>query len=337
MKTIFCDGIFDLFHHGHLKHLQQIHRYFDDTIYLIVGVINDNVSTKYKRTPILSEKHRLKILESCIYVNKVILLDSLIISDSMMKQYQIDYVVHAFADPSDMTKQHDFYSIPIKQDKFIALEYNQGISTTSIIQQSNLSWKDIWENKGKVESENLMLLNGWELTDFNPSRFVKKVVSLLKIKNNHHILEMGCGAGALAKELKQYIQSNNYFGVDASRSLIHKHLQIFGHTVINFNATDTIFKDNYFDFSICNSMLEYLKDMEQLNQVIHELERVSIKGVYFGSVRFVARSEKTSKHIYDGDYQHFVVPKQYFIDNGYTIILSDYGTSERYDAFKIFV
>ena len=49
MKTIFCDGIFDLFHRGHLRHLEKIRQHFDEPIYLIVGVTNDVNSKKYKK------------------------------------------------------------------------------------------------------------------------------------------------------------------------------------------------------------------------------------------------------------------------------------------------
>ena len=335
MKTIFCDGIFDLFHRGHLRHLEKIHQHFDEPIYLIVGVINDNVSTDYKRKPILPEKHRYNILKSCLYVNKVILLDCLHINQDFMEKYNIDYVVHSFADSSDKDNQFQYYSIPIKNNKFITLDYNQGISTTTIITDSGLSGKDIWEKKGTVDTQDMMLLNGWESTEFRPEQFVKKMIELLNIHPSDIILEMGCGAGALAKEFDLFISPENYMGVDASRSLVHKHLEFLDHSVLHFNANDTIFKTNYFDFTVCNSMLEYIRSQDELHQVVQELERVSKKGVYFGSVRFVSRTEKTKKNIYDDEYQHFIVPKQYFIDRGYTITYPDYDENERYDAFKI--
>ena len=55
MKRIYCDGIFDLFHMGHLKHFEKIVNLFDESIVLIVGVISDNVATNYKRKPIVSQ------------------------------------------------------------------------------------------------------------------------------------------------------------------------------------------------------------------------------------------------------------------------------------------
>lgn len=336
MKTIFCDGIFDLFHIGHLKHLEKINQYFTEPIYLIVGVINDTVSTYYKRKPILTENIRYEILKSCVYTNKIILLDSLIITKELIEKYKIDYVFHAFSDQQDVEKQNEFYKIPIQENKFISIEYNKGISTTKIIKDSCLNWKEIWEKKGNVDTQDIMLLNGWEKTDFQPDRFVRHVISTFGIKSHNNVLEMGCGAGVLAKEFTRIISPKNYVGVDASLSLVNKHLKFFNHIVLNFNSNDTIFKTKYFDFSVCNGMVEYLRNTEELNQTIKELERVSRKGVYFGSVRCVSRTKKCVKHVYDGVYKHFIVPKQYFIDRGYTICLSNYDSTERYDAFKIF-
>lgn len=66
MKRIYCDGIFDLFHMGHLHHLRQIHNHFDEPIHLIVGVISDRVATGYKRKPFMCEYDRARIIEACM-------------------------------------------------------------------------------------------------------------------------------------------------------------------------------------------------------------------------------------------------------------------------------
>ena len=53
--TLFSDGIFDLFHYGHLNYLKKIKEYFNIEVYLIIGIINDELSMSYKRQPIFSE------------------------------------------------------------------------------------------------------------------------------------------------------------------------------------------------------------------------------------------------------------------------------------------
>ena len=71
MKRIFCDGIFDLFHEGHVEHLKKIKNMFGD-VYLIVGVLSDKQATEYKRKPIYNESQRISLVKNCKYVKKVI-------------------------------------------------------------------------------------------------------------------------------------------------------------------------------------------------------------------------------------------------------------------------
>ena len=63
MNRVYIDGIFDLFHRGHLESLRQAKNIYDNT-YLIVGVISDEDARDYKRLPIISEVDRLEIIKS---------------------------------------------------------------------------------------------------------------------------------------------------------------------------------------------------------------------------------------------------------------------------------
>ena len=193
MVTIFCDGVFDLFHEGHLKHLKKIKKYFKSSVHLIVGLINDKTAEQYKRRPIINETDRKKILLSCKYVDSVVLMDRLIIDETFIKTYNIDFIFHAFLNKNDLIKQNKFYEIPRKLNKFIEIEYNNGISTTEILKNMNLNWKDIWEKKGTVNTQDLYLLNGWENTKFNPELFISTVVNKLTILKDNSIIEIGCG------------------------------------------------------------------------------------------------------------------------------------------------
>ena len=57
MISIYIDGIFDLFHRGHLESLKQSKNLRND-VFLIVGVISDKVATSYKRQPIIKEENQ---------------------------------------------------------------------------------------------------------------------------------------------------------------------------------------------------------------------------------------------------------------------------------------
>ena len=328
---IYCDGIFDLFHKGHLEHFKKIHQYFEVPIHLIVGIISDKIAINYKRKPVFNENKRLKIIESILYVNETFITDTLILDESFFDKYKIDYIVHAFNDPSDKNKQTTFFEYAIKANKFIEIDYNIGTSTTKIIQSyygTEMIKKH--ENKGTENTSDLYLLNGWENTLFDPQKLIDKIINTLYINKDEKILEIGCGAGLLSIFLKDY----DYFGLDYSITLVSKHIQLLENIVINFSCTDIIFKDNYFDYVIMNSTLEYLNSNEELNKTISEIERVTKKGIYIANILHKTRNIKIDKHKYDGEFSHFIINKEYFSNLGYKIIESLYD-EDRYDVFKI--
>jgi len=129
---IYIDGIFDLFHYGHIELFNKCKNMFPNVI-LIVGVMGDGVATSYKRKPIYNEKHRYALVKNSRNVDKIIENPPLIVTKEFMEEYKIDYVVHAFANTSDETKQDQFFSYPRSIGAFKTIEYCNEISTTDII------------------------------------------------------------------------------------------------------------------------------------------------------------------------------------------------------------
>tara|TARA_B110000037_G_scaffold33801_1_gene40818 strand:- start:3089 stop:4090 length:1002 start_codon:yes stop_codon:yes gene_type:complete len=332
MITVFCDGVFDLFHYGHLNHLKQIKKYFKEPVYLIVGVIDDNTSAIYKRRPIFNENMRKKIISSCKYTDSVLLMNNLIITEEFIKEHNIDFIVHAFSNKEDHKNQNEFYTIPIQLNKFIVLDYTTTVSTTNILKDNNMNWSDIWEKKGLSDTDDLYLLNGYEETNFEPKLLIERVISILNINLNDTIVEIGCGSGLLS----QYLTNYEYLGVDKSLSLVNKHIKLLHNAVLNFSSSESIFKDNYFKYCICNSMLEYMNDMDELNGTIDEMERITSNGIFIGNIRYKTRTEKCNKHKINGVFTHFIIDKTYFINRGYTIIDNLFEPLERYDVYKFF-
>tara|TARA_Y100000310_G_scaffold179967_1_gene179880 strand:- start:153 stop:560 length:408 start_codon:yes stop_codon:yes gene_type:complete len=68
-KRAYIDGVWDLFHIGHLKLFKKIKKKFG---YLIVGVHSDKLATKSKRKPIIPHKDRAEIIKSIKLVDEVI-------------------------------------------------------------------------------------------------------------------------------------------------------------------------------------------------------------------------------------------------------------------------
>ena len=132
-RRIYIDGIFDLFHRGHVLHLKDVKQLDNKDNYLIVGIISDKDAENYKRNPVYDENNRKILVESCKYVNEVMLNAPLIITEDFIKDNRIDLICHGFLDNNDIEKQKDFFEIPIKLNKFRAVKYHNDISTTEII------------------------------------------------------------------------------------------------------------------------------------------------------------------------------------------------------------
>lgn len=132
MVRVYIDGIFDLFHRGHLESLKQSKNLYEDT-YLIVGVISDEIAKDYKRLPIISHSDRIEIIKSLEIVNEVIENPPLNVSLDFVEKNNIDIVVHGFFDDKDWQKQKSFFEELIKVNKFKKINYYNLTSTTKII------------------------------------------------------------------------------------------------------------------------------------------------------------------------------------------------------------
>ena len=140
MRIIYTDGIFDLFHKGHLEYLKACKNLFanlegEEIVFLIVGIVNDKDATGYKRIPIYNENDRYEIIENIKCVNKIIKDAPLIITEDFMEQHKIDYVIHSFSNSNDEGAQDDFFKVPIQMGKFKKIQYYSSISTTDIIKK----------------------------------------------------------------------------------------------------------------------------------------------------------------------------------------------------------
>ena len=132
MKRIYIDGIFDLFHRGHLESLKQA-KNIDKDIYLIVGIIDDETASGYKRKPIINQFDRAEIIKNINIVDEIIESAPLVITREFIEENNIDLVVHGFANDNDWEKQQDFFKYLIENNKFKKINYYDKISTTDII------------------------------------------------------------------------------------------------------------------------------------------------------------------------------------------------------------
>jgi cytidyltransferase-like protein len=166
-KTVYMDGVFDLFHVGHLNAIRQCAALGD---VVIIGVTGDDDAARYKRPPIISQDDRTAILRALSEVDDVICPCPLIVTRDFMTQHGIDLVVHGFCNEDDAERQKEFFAVPIELGQFQRIPYYLGSSTTDIMKKiiiqnencsTSMSDKDINHNNGagvqRLRNESLAL------------------------------------------------------------------------------------------------------------------------------------------------------------------------------------
>ena len=128
MTIVYVDIVGDLFHYGHVNFFRQA-REFGDV--LIVGLMSDTECENYKRKPILNVNERKQVIQSCRYVDKVIVNPPMPITKTFLENNNIDIVCHS--DDMDEESLNYWYNIPIQMNKFRKTLYSKDISTSEII------------------------------------------------------------------------------------------------------------------------------------------------------------------------------------------------------------
>jgi ubiquinone/menaquinone biosynthesis C-methylase UbiE len=188
----------------------------------------------------------------------------------------------------------------------------------------NNFWKNIWDSKGKSGSNDLLFLDGYEhlKIKFSSKEIVTQILGHLDATPPGTILEVGCGAGFLAREIQDF----HYTGIDYSVPIIEKHKELFPHhNVMVSEASSLPFADDAFDHVFCYGLFQYLPDRHYADKTIQEMERVCKSGIFLGDLK----SEKTRD-------THFVYPAQELQEQGFEIsaCMFGYNDVERFNAFK---
>mmetsp|Transcript_12832 Transcript_12832/g.16249 ORF Transcript_12832/g.16249 Transcript_12832/m.16249 type:complete len:225 (+) Transcript_12832:60-734(+) len=131
-KTIYMDGVFDLFHYGHLNAIRHCIPLGNR---IIIGITGDADAASYKRPPIICQKERLAIVSALAEVDAVVCPCPLVVTEEFMIKCNIDLVVHGFVDDDDAKRQQEFFDVPMKLNKFQRIPYYSGQSTTDILKK----------------------------------------------------------------------------------------------------------------------------------------------------------------------------------------------------------
>lgn len=138
-KVVYIDGVFDLFHRGHLESLVKAKNALDDpdNTYLLVGVVSDADCESYKRKPIINEMDRVEIIKNLKQVDQVVFPCPMFVTMDFLKNHNIDMVVHGFSGEADREKQKEYFAEIKNAGYFKEIEYYSKISTTEIINKIN--------------------------------------------------------------------------------------------------------------------------------------------------------------------------------------------------------
>ena len=93
LPRVYCCGVFDMCHLGHMKLFEKISKSFDYPIWLIVGVHSDSTVKSYKREPIINETLRVETISLCKYVDEVYPNAELVVTKEFCLEQQIDCVI----------------------------------------------------------------------------------------------------------------------------------------------------------------------------------------------------------------------------------------------------
>ncbi|OAY68510.1 Choline-phosphate cytidylyltransferase 2 [Ananas comosus] len=130
---VYADGIYDLFHFGHARALEQAKKLFPNT-YLLVGCCSDEITHRYKGKTVMTEAERYESLRHCKWVDEVIPDAPWVITPEFIDKHNIDYVAHdalPYADASGAG--NDVYEFVKAIGKFKETKRTDGISTSDII------------------------------------------------------------------------------------------------------------------------------------------------------------------------------------------------------------
>jgi ubiquinone/menaquinone biosynthesis C-methylase UbiE len=168
-------------------------------------------------------------------------------------------------------------------------------------EQRLIDWREIWERKGRENSSDLRVLDGFNETTLDPSKVAQEITKTMGISPTDRVLEVGCGAGMIAQFLKC-----EYVGVDYSHSLVGRHKELFGHSVVVGEADKLEFEDKSFDKVFAYSVFHYFPDHEYAKRVVQQMKRISRSSIFIGDLPFSSHSQS-----------HLLYPKDMF--NGWKL------------------
>ena len=130
---VYADGIYDLFHAGHARQLQQCKKLFPN-VYLIVGCCSDQLTHDRKGKTVNNEWERYENLSHCRYVDEIVKDAPWTLDEDFLAKHRIDFVAHDEAPyVIGASAGVDCYQFIKESGRFCATQRTEGVSTSDLI------------------------------------------------------------------------------------------------------------------------------------------------------------------------------------------------------------
>lgn len=180
---IYADGVYDVFHIGHAKQLEQAKKAFKN-VHVIAGVSGQEETERLKGKTLMKEYERTEAVRNCKWVDEVLCPCPWVISKQFLDDLQIDYVAHD-ALPYTSAGSGDIYQTVKEMGKFFETKRTPGVSTSDlivrIIKNRDVFYNQLLDLGYKRESLNLNL---WHYFCLKTRGFIGKVFNCQKRKTN---------------------------------------------------------------------------------------------------------------------------------------------------------
>jgi len=308
-KIGYCPGVWDMLHWGYINYLKKAKSVCDE---LVVGVQADTFVERQKgHLPVISESYRTLTLLALGCVDRVLVY------------YDTDYLKQAKNVGADTFILSEEYrgSERFKEvcDKLQVhyFPYDKSVSTTQIKNQVINQWAKIWEKVAMGESKNQEIVGHhhpditWKLADY----FIKK----LGIYPNETVLDFGCGAGLILKEIDAH-----GFGIDVSQAMIARALKHYPKG--SYLVCDHIPFEGHFDHIISWGVLHYIPTHKQVELLVDRMKSLSKSILLMEIPNILLREERLTNRRKMGkiiEPEPLYFDKQFFIKKGFKVLLDD--------------
>lgn len=196
---VYADGVFDLFHLGHMRQLEQAKKALPN-VTLICGIPSDEETHRRKGLTVLTDKQRLDTLVHCKWVDEVIPDAPWCVTPDFLELHKIDYVAHDDL-PYASGNDDDIYR-PIKEaGMFLTTQRTEGISTSDIITKIIRDYdKYLMRNFARGASRQELNVSWFKKNELDLKRHVNEFRE--SFKNNFE-----SASKDLYSEIRQYISN----------------------------------------------------------------------------------------------------------------------------------